>query len=74
MNPAIRSSLLNQLADDYGYRTVGDLIEANAFDSVVPGICECGYTTDVEPDSDSGWCEGCDSNTVKSCLVLAGVI
>ncbi len=46
-------------------------------DSVVPGICAndgCDYTCDVEPDSDGGWCEVCDTNTVKSGLILLGII
>lgn len=50
-----------------------------AMESVVPGICMnegCSYTTDVEPDSSTGWCEECDSNTVKSAteLILEGFL
>lgn len=41
----------------------------------VPGICpHCGYTTDVEPDQDRGWCEECEAQTVKSALILAGIM
>lgn len=70
-----RISLLNQLANDYGFEDVNDMLEAAVFDSVVPAICPiCGYTTDMEPDQDRGWCEECNKGTVKSCLVLAGVI
>lgn len=32
------------------------------------------YTTTVEPDCDSGWCENCETQTVKSALILAGII
>jgi len=43
----------------------------------VPGICMnpgCDYTTQVEPDSNSGWCEICETNTVASGFILLGVI
>jgi hypothetical protein len=44
-----------------------------------PGICMnegCDYTTNVEPDSRSGWCEECETNTVWSVeeLLLEGGI
>jgi len=42
-----------------------------------PGICMnegCEYTTHVEPDSATGWCEECKTNTVKSISRLLGVI
>ena len=40
-----------------------------------PGICtECGYTTEMEPDQQAGWCECCETNTVKAGLILAGLI
>ena len=46
-----------------------------ANDSVQPGICindDCDYTTQVEPDQEEGYCEECETNTVKSlqCLIL----
>lgn len=69
-----RLSLLNQAASDWGFESVDEMLEAAVFDSVVPGICKCGYSTEIEPDSDSGWCENCESNTVVSVLRLAGVI
>lgn len=68
---------LVKLAAIEGYDMVEDLIDDNAMDSVVPGICmndECDYTTGVEPDSTEGWCECCEDNTVRSCLSLAGII
>jgi hypothetical protein len=34
----------------------------------------CDFVTDVEPDQDAGWCELCNTNTVKSGLMLAGLI
>lgn len=53
------------------------LLEESIFDSLVRGICNnagCDYTTEVEPDCATGYCEVCQTNTVRSCLVLAGVI
>jgi hypothetical protein len=35
---------------------------------------DCDYATEVEPDQDRGWCESCGTNTVKSALILAGLI
>lgn len=68
---------LKQLATIEGYDDVFDMLNDAVTDSVVPGICSnphCNYTVGVEPDQDRGWCESCQSNTVKSCLILAGVI
>lgn len=67
---------LQDLADSCGM-TVDELLESAALDEIVPGICTtplCDYSTDVEPDQRTGWCESCGTNTVKSCLVLAGLI
>ncbi len=54
-----------------------ELIDKATYDAVVKGICMnpgCSYTTDVEPDQTEGYCEVCGSQTVTSCLVLAGII
>lgn len=70
-------SKLSTLAEIEGYSDVMEMLEAATFDSVAPGICSnpnCDYSCEVEPDSDSGWCEICDTNTVQSCLVLASII
>jgi hypothetical protein len=34
----------------------------------------CDYTAEMEPDQDRGWCEVCNTNSMKSALVLAGII
>ena len=68
---------LQALGESEGYTDIMDLLEEATCDSVCPGICmnpDCDYTTEVEPDSDSGWCEECKANTVKSALMLAGII
>jgi len=65
---------LLELAEVEGYDDTFDLLEASITDSVCPAICvECGYTCEMEPDQDRGWCEECQKNTVKSALVLGGI-
>jgi hypothetical protein len=57
--------------------TVEEMLAEATFDSVAKGICSdpmCNYTNEVEPDQDKGYCEKCGGQTVKSCLVLAGMI
>lgn len=69
-------SKLSDLAEISGMDEM-ELLENGTFDSVCEGICinpDCDYTCTVEPDSDSGWCEECESNTVTSALMLAGII
>jgi hypothetical protein len=34
----------------------------------------CDYSAEMEPDQSSGWCEVCSTNSLKSVLVLAGII
>lgn len=71
------SGKLNTLANIEGFASVQDMLEHATFDSVASGICRnpcCDYSTEVEPDSDGGWCEECEANTVVSCLMLAGII
>lgn len=73
---SLRKSKLEVLADAADM-SVDELLESAAVDSVVPGICTndgCDYTAEYEPDQDAGWCEECDTGTVTSVLILAGVI
>ena len=68
---------LAQLIESEGYASLEDLLTAVVADSVAPGICVregCSYTCDVEPDQDAGWCEACGRQSVRSALVLAGII
>lgn len=68
---------LEKLAEIEGYADVMEMLEQATFDSVSPGICTrkgCDYTTEVEPDQDRGYCEVCGTQTVKSALMLAGII
>jgi len=52
------------------------LLEDAVKDSVCPGICKNCHTVyeEVEPDTSTYYCEECRSNSVVSCLVLAGII
>ncbi len=68
---------LDRLVASEGYPNLEELLRDASFDSACPGICmneSCDYTTEVEPDQEKGWCEACGTNTVVSCLVLAGVL
>ena len=70
------ASKLDQLAREWGMKTSA-FIEEYALDDVAPGICmnpDCDYTTEVEPDQRHGWCEICGTTTVRSGVVLAGLI
>lgn len=76
LSERLRKDKLETLADAWGM-SVDELLEEWGLDSVVPGICtneDCDYTTSYEPDQDAGWCDVCDTGTVASALILAGVI
>lgn len=70
------STKLQQLLDIEAM-TKTEMAEHALFEGTCPGICMnpgCDYTTFYEPDQTEGWCECCGTNTVKSGLVLAGLI
>ena len=71
------SAKLDELVEAEGFDSLDDPLLAVISDSVSPDICMnpgCRYTTEVEPDQNQGYCEICGTQTVKSALVLAGVI
>jgi hypothetical protein len=71
------SDKLRILADAEGFSDVQAMLEKATFDSVAHGICMnegCDYSVEIEPDACDGYCDECGTNTVKSCLVLAGII
>jgi hypothetical protein len=81
MNELKRGSLvhekLDMLVDDFGYDSLEELLAKGTFDSLSPAICMnvgCNYTTEYEPDQDKGWCGDCNTNTVKSALIIVGII
>ena len=56
---------LDELMDEYGVAIV------------CPGICinpGCDYTTETEHDCQDGHCEYCGTSSVKSAMVLLGII
>lgn len=68
--------LLQILAENEGL-DVPEMLERDTFDCVCAAICTnvgCGFIARMEPDQDAGYCEECHTNTVKSSLVLAGII
>lgn len=68
---------LQKLAEIEGYADPLNLLEDNAIDSVIPAICmneDCDLTEGMEPDQDRGFCDNCGTQSMKSCLVLAGAI
>lgn len=70
-------SKLARLAEIEGYEDSFTMIEDAITDSVCPGICTrkgCDYTTEVEPDCQDGYCEECETQTVQSALILAGIV
>jgi hypothetical protein len=70
-----RRARLAALAKSEGFDSVDALLGAAVFDSVCPGICVlCGYTAEVEPDQRRGYCSACGGQTVRSALVLAGLV
>lgn len=68
---------LDTLVEEWGFESVDDLLAAYIVESMVPGICMnsgCDYSTEIEPDSDDGWCACCETQSVSSAFVLAGII
>ncbi len=70
-------SKLNDLLESEGFDDEIEFAETYIPESTVPGICmnpSCSNVYEYEPDQDKGWCYCCASNTVKSGLILAGMI
>ena len=67
---------LEALLEDQGMSS-DEFLQEFALESIVPGICmnpDCDATYDYEPDQNRGWCDECETNTVRSGLLLLGVI
>jgi len=74
MNKSVK---LDDLMDFEGFDDRDEFLDYCMFDSIVPAICTneaCDYTASLEPDSTAGWYEACNTNTMVSRLILAGVI
>jgi hypothetical protein len=53
--------------------SVEEMMESGLTDGRCPSICMnegCDATYDYEPDSTTGWCDECETNTVKSAIEL----
>jgi hypothetical protein len=71
----LKAVRLLELCEAEGFENIESLLVASMFDSVCPAICmECGFTAEMEPDQQAGYCEQCGKNKVVSALILAGVI
>jgi hypothetical protein len=69
-------SKLDTLARESGM-SVMEFIDAYALESMSPGICmnsDCDYTTEVGLDERAGYCLSCQTTTIRSGIVLAGLI
>lgn len=72
-----RSAKLDMLIDIAGFGDEMSALEAWVEDGASDGICMnigCNYVTSVEPDCCDGYCEVCNTPTVASGLVIAGII
>ena len=70
-------SKLDTLIESEGYSSLTELLEAVIADSVCPAICMndgCSFICEMEGDQDRGYCEECHTNSMKSALVLAGMV
>ena len=68
---------LDTLYSNWGVTDRMAALEYFVFDGLCPAICMnpgCDYTTEMEPDQDHGWCEECDAPSMKSALILEGLI
>ncbi len=57
--------------------TRDEFLEEYCLEDIVPGICtnpNCEEIYQYEPDQDQGYCERCCTQSVKSGLIMLGVI
>jgi hypothetical protein len=68
---------LKKLLEVGGFTDDLAFMQAALSDAVCLAICmnpDCSYTEGLEPDQKRGWCPECHTNSMKSGLILAGVI
>jgi ribosomal protein L40E len=66
---------LLMICDRWGCRDVPELINRYLFKEACPAICmRCGIIAEKPPDTLEGRCPKCDSDTMRSALVLAGIL
>jgi hypothetical protein len=58
-----------------GFMDVGEMINCYLFKESCPAFClSCGYIEEQAPETFAGWCPVCDTDTMRSALVLAGIL
>jgi hypothetical protein len=63
-----------RICDCCGFRDVHALIERYLFKERCPAFClTCGYIEEQAPETFAGRCPVCDTDAMRSMLVLAGV-
>lgn len=68
---------LKELLQLEGSTTLLDLAKQAEIEGAVPCICMndgCDNTAAYEPDCTDGYCEICETNTMKSLYILGGLI
>lgn len=68
---------IKALVDEYGFEDAQEMGEEYITQGTCPGICNnsgCNATYEYEHDSWRGWCEECNTPSVKSIYVLMGWI
>jgi len=68
--------LIDTLVEEFADNEI-ELFEMAMNDLQAPGICVvdgCEFTTLVDQDTDDGFCDECGNQSVKSCLIIAGMI
>ena len=73
--PEAAYGLLDLLSQEGYGEDLSRFLDENGTDVMVPGICwGCGEIQEVAPDEQRGWCEACKRNSIRSALILAGMI
>lgn len=66
---------LETAAELEGYASAYDMIEESLMDGLCPSICmNCDHIENWEPDAQDGLCPECQTPTMMSVLVIAGII
>ena len=71
-----RSQKLRTVSESFGYDHPITLLHAHLNAAIIPGICtnaKCNFIVGVEPQEEYGHCVNCDTYTVQSIFILAGV-
>lgn len=65
------------LLEAYGESNEEEVIANYIHDSVCPAVCMnegCENTAELEHDCSSGYCDECDTNSMKSLMIVMGII